>query len=90
MIRIFTFTDYGIAGTPIGDEGQCAFLFKSETAKSGVINSPRHPDDYPPNMNCVYIFQPTQGEELLITFDTFFLGEQSITKLVAIVKTSSI
>lgn len=70
---IVDIADYGIAGKPIGGDGQCNFLFKSDFHKSGFFNSPRHPDMYPPNLKCDYIFQPTINEQLLITFDMFSL-----------------
>ena len=48
------------------------FLFESKEFRSGTFNSPRHPENYPPNLECIYIFRPSKEEEkLLISFDIF-------------------
>ncbi|XP_060597255.1 cubilin-like isoform X3 [Ruditapes philippinarum] len=74
-INDFIDTDYAISGQHIGREGECSFLFESKRERSGTFNSPRHPDNYPPNIECVYIFQPeSRNEKLLISFDMFQLS----------------
>ncbi|XP_052810880.1 cubilin-like isoform X1 [Mya arenaria] len=72
----FANTDFAIAGLPIPGQ-KCSFLFSSEHLPNGVFNSPRHPDNYPPNFECVYIFQLAPGEKLLISFDMFSLSPQN-------------
>lgn len=70
-------SDYAIPGKPI-EEGRCMFLFESKDAGSGIFNSPRHPDNYPPNLECIYIFRPSkENQKLLISFDTFSLNNKS-------------
>lgn len=74
-INLYLFIDYGIPGKHIGAEGECSFLFESKRARSGTFNSPRHPDNYAPNIECAYIFQPeSRNEKLLISFDMFQLS----------------
>ncbi|XP_045197836.2 cubilin-like isoform X2 [Mercenaria mercenaria] len=75
MLQYEFLSDYAIPGRPIGQEGECNFLFESKRSHSGTFNSPRHPDNYPPNIECVYIFQPeSRNEKLLISFDMFSLN----------------
>jgi hypothetical protein len=74
-LNYYLFLDYAISGQHIGREGECSFLFESKRERSGTFNSPRHPDNYPPNIECVYIFQPeSRNEKLLISFDMFQLS----------------
>ncbi|KAL3884105.1 hypothetical protein ACJMK2_030327, partial [Sinanodonta woodiana] len=69
--------DFAISGGKPIIEGQCQFLFDSKERKSGTFNSPRYPNHYPQNSQCVYIFRPDQRERLLIAFDTFSLWNES-------------
>ncbi|XP_055954613.1 dorsal-ventral patterning tolloid-like protein 1 isoform X2 [Patella vulgata] len=65
-------TDYAISGLPIA-EGQCSYLYDSSKTQSGVFNSPRHPGNYPEDLDCVYIFRPQGDAKILLSFDVFSL-----------------
>ncbi|XP_062617023.1 cubilin-like isoform X1 [Saccostrea cucullata] len=67
--------DYGIPGENV-EEGKCTYLYDSKSTKSGTFNSPHHPLRYPDNTHCRYIFRPEPGEQILISFYTFFLGDK--------------
>ncbi|KAH3730549.1 cubilin-like isoform X2 [Dreissena polymorpha] len=82
MVDYQFLSDYGIPGRTIpGHEGECMFLFTSDDNSSGSFNSPRHPENYPPNIECVYIFQLRTNEKLLISFDSFSLGPERTPEL---------
>ncbi|XP_048769842.1 cubilin-like isoform X2 [Ostrea edulis] len=68
-------SDYGIPGENV-EEGKCTYLYASKSTKSGTFNSPHHPVRYPDNTNCRFIFRPEAGEQILISFYTFFLGDK--------------
>lgn len=71
----FEIVDYGIPGENV-EEGKCTYLYASKSTKSGTFNSPHHPVRYPDNTNCRFIFRPEAGEQILISFYTFFLGDK--------------
>ncbi|XP_025080445.1 tolloid-like protein 1 [Pomacea canaliculata] len=41
------------------------------TSPSGSISSPLYPSQYPPNKDCIYIINTTQGHRITLTFVTF-------------------
>ncbi|KAL4233470.1 hypothetical protein ACF0H5_008151 [Mactra antiquata] len=74
-------SDYAIPGEDIGQDGQCVFLFESKKGESGSFNSPRYPENYTEDTECVYIFRPRErNEKLLISFVIFGLGPDNIPR----------
>ncbi|XP_055889902.1 cubilin-like isoform X3 [Biomphalaria glabrata] len=70
-------TDYGIKGEQI-EEGKCKFHYKSHMVKFGEVNSPRHPGNYPANLDCEYIFRPFHDEVVVISFSVFNVSGHDI------------
>ncbi|ELU17589.1 hypothetical protein CAPTEDRAFT_178835 [Capitella teleta] len=64
-------TNYDIPGTPASTSAMCHFLYHSDSQKVGRFNSPRHPANYPDDINCVYEFYMKKNERLRITFENF-------------------
>ena len=50
--------------------GICDVVF---TAGSGTIKSPNHPDNYPDNLECVWIIDLGLGYDITLTFHKFIL-----------------
>ncbi len=46
----------------------CLFLYSSKSQNNGNVNSPRYPQNYPLNTECVYIFEILPHERLLLSF----------------------
>ena len=63
-------TDYKVPGTP-SPSGQCHFSYVSESTKSGEINSPRYPSNYPSNTYCIYEFFGQSGQQVKLVFNHF-------------------
>ncbi|CAG2120802.1 unnamed protein product, partial [Medioppia subpectinata] len=63
-------TDYKVPGTP-STPGQCHFSYMSESTKSGDINSPRYPSNYPSSTYCVYDFFGEPGQQVKLVFNHF-------------------
>jgi len=66
----YTFeTEYQIPGTP--RPGACHFTYRSTSRLDGRFNSPRHPQNYPNDLNCTYMFLATPAQQVQIVFDHF-------------------
>jgi len=68
-------TDYKVPGTP-EPTGQCRFSYVSESTKSGDINSPRYPSNYPSNTHCVYEFFGETSEQVKLVFSHFKINHE--------------
>lgn len=66
-------SDYAIEGTPatLASNSECHFLYLSSSQKSGKLNSPRYPSDYPNDIVCKYELVAQPYEFIMISFDTF-------------------
>ena len=53
---------------------QCTYDFYSKQGfKDGRFFSPRYPQNYPPNVNCQYVFYGMKNERVKITFQNIQL-----------------
>ena len=57
-----TVTEYQIPGTP--RPGRCHFTYRSTGRLEGRFNSPRHPQNYPNDLNCTYVFLATPSQQV--------------------------
>ena len=74
----YTFeTDYKVPGTP-SPSGECHFSYVSESTKSGDINSPRHPSNYPSTTHCVYEFFGESGQQVKVIFNHFKIHPEKL------------
>ncbi|RWS10054.1 suppressor of lurcher protein 1-like protein [Dinothrombium tinctorium] len=51
----------------------CNQVFSSDISKNGTFTSPKYPDPYPKNTNCVYQFNGSGKERVQIIFTDFDL-----------------
>jgi len=63
-------TEYQIPGTPAPD-GSCRFEYRTDSKLEGRFNSPRHPQNYPNNINCSYLFWSKPSQQVMLVFDHF-------------------
>ena len=56
------FSEYQIPGTP--RPGLCHFTYRSTSRLEGRFNSPRHPQNYPNDLNCTYLFLATPSQQV--------------------------
>lgn len=63
-------TDFKVPGT-ISTPGECHFTYQSASAKTGDINSPRFPSNYPSSIYCVYEFYGEKDEQVKVVFNSF-------------------
>ena len=56
------FAEYQIPGTP--RPGMCHFTYRSTSRLEGRFNSPRHPQNYPNDLNCTYLFLATPSQQV--------------------------
>ncbi|XP_023327852.1 dorsal-ventral patterning tolloid-like protein 1 isoform X2 [Eurytemora carolleeae] len=63
-------TEYQVPGTPAPD-GSCMFKYDSNNKLEGRFNSPRHPQNYPNDINCTYMFESTPNQQVMLVFDHF-------------------
>ena len=71
-------TDYKVPGTP-STPGQCHFSYVSESTKSGDINSPRYPSNYPSSTYCVYDFFGEPGQQVKLVFNHFKINDYAVS-----------
>eukprot|EP00090_Calanus_glacialis_P014380 TRINITY_DN23170_c0_g1_i1.p1 TRINITY_DN23170_c0_g1~~TRINITY_DN23170_c0_g1_i1.p1 ORF type:complete len:870 (-),score=100.53 TRINITY_DN23170_c0_g1_i1:1263-3872(-) len=69
-------TEYQIPGTP--KPGSCHFTYRSTSRLEGRFNSPRHPQNYPNQLNCTYLFLATPSQQVQIVFDHFKVRADNI------------
>ena len=69
--------EFGIVGTRVFPNRTCLLLYSSKLQKNGNINSPRYPQNYPLNTECVYIFEILPDERLLLTFEDLKIASQN-------------
>jgi len=69
-------TEYQIPGTP--RPGMCHFTYRSTSRLEGRFNSPRHPQNYPNDLNCTYLFLATPTQQVQIVFDHFKVRADNI------------
>ena len=55
-------SEYQIPGTP--RPGLCHFTYRSTSRLEGRFNSPRHPQNYPNDLNCTYLFLATPSQQV--------------------------
>jgi hypothetical protein len=62
----YTFeTEYQIPGT--ARPGTCHFTYRSTSRLEGRFNSPRHPQNYPNDLNCTYMFLATPHQQVKLS-----------------------
>jgi len=71
-------TEYQIPGTPAPD-GSCRFEYRTDSKLDGRFNSPRHPQNYPNDMNCTYLFWSKPTQQVMLVFDHFRVRADNIT-----------
>ena len=77
-----SFSDYAIQGIPVTpvNTSICHFKYGSKFMKVGRFNSPRHPSNYPADIECIFQFFMKPGEKLRITFENFKISEGTYNK----------
>jgi len=73
-------TEYQIPGTPAPD-GSCRFKYTSNSKLEGRFNSPRHPQNYPNDINCTYQFWSTPNQQVMLVFDHFRVRADNLSAL---------
>ncbi|CAG5135827.1 unnamed protein product, partial [Candidula unifasciata] len=75
FVARYTFiTDYDVPGEQ-PEEGKCRFLYNNVKTTQGTTNSPRHPNAYPSNLDCEYVFRPLIDHLISISFSSFTLSD---------------
>ncbi|BFZ25253.1 hypothetical protein BsWGS_28292 [Bradybaena similaris] len=74
VARYAFITDYDIKGEQI-EEGKCRFQYNNAKTSQGTVNSPRHPNGYPVNLDCEYVFRPLLDHLISISFHSFTLSD---------------
>ena len=62
LIKVEYVSEYQIPGTP--KPGSCHFTYRSTSRLEGRFNSPRHPQNYPNQLNCTYLFLATPSQQV--------------------------
>ena len=44
----------------------------------GIVESPQHPNAYPSNAQCDWLFETGAGYRVMITFEVFDIGKEAI------------
>ncbi|GAV00714.1 hypothetical protein RvY_11523-2 [Ramazzottius varieornatus] len=68
---------FDVPGTAHPLSTVCEFSYRSgatPASKAGEFHSPRHPSNYPSNINCTYIFEGADNEQAHLEFDLFTLS----------------
>ena len=75
-------SEYQIPGTP--RPGLCHFTYRSTSRLEGRFNSPRHPQNYPNDLNCTYLFLATPSQQvpasLILKVSATFCKPQYLSK----------